>query len=280
MDLYKQIVHPDDRLDFSNPARVVTDGTLTDRRFRILRPNGEMRWIRSSGRLIHSPEGQALQMIGVAFDATDTRRGAVALRKYDGLLDSLRELLGVVIWETEADGTVADTLDWRRNVGNIPGQPQGWGRLESVHPADRSDVRAAWQEALENKRRYAARYRVIMEGTDIEIVSRGASIRSESGAVEGWVGFSIAADKLMVTDLGQSEGLAPDLVRAARAHLDWTVSDMATKTGLSLSTIRRAESAGERPTTGETMALIRRTFEMHGLQFVTTARGAGIIKVK
>ena len=40
------------------PARLVSSGVMAEQEYRVLRPNGEMRWVRSLGKLIHSRDGR------------------------------------------------------------------------------------------------------------------------------------------------------------------------------------------------------------------------------
>lgn len=58
-----------------------------------------------------------------------------------------------------------------------------------------------------------------------------------------------------------------DQIRAARAALGWTAEDLADKSGLSIATIRRAESEKGRVPAGN-MYLIQRAFEEEGVVFL------------
>jgi hypothetical protein len=63
-------------------------------------------------------------------------------------------------------------------------------------------------------------------------------------------------------------------MRAARALLRWSASELASKSGVSLSTIQRAEAVdGETAMTFPNAAAIRRAFEDAGVQIIEEDKG-------
>jgi PAS domain S-box-containing protein len=75
-------VHPDDREARRQAiAAALTSGVLRHE-FRIVRPDGEVRWISSRGRVV-ADSGRGVRMLGVLGDITDTRRTVEALRDAD-----------------------------------------------------------------------------------------------------------------------------------------------------------------------------------------------------
>jgi formate hydrogenlyase transcriptional activator len=79
IDDWMQIVHPDDR----EAARASFDKTLvgpTTVDFRIVRPSGEVRWLRCPGRPYFDPSGALSYVTGAAFDITDIKTAEAALR--------------------------------------------------------------------------------------------------------------------------------------------------------------------------------------------------------
>lgn len=73
--------------------------------------------------------------------------------------------------------------------------------------------------------------------------------------------------------------LTPELVRAARGMLDWTVHDLAEASGLSYSTARRVEYASDRGVTYAMAMMFRQTFEAHGVRFIRVGASAGVVRV-
>jgi hypothetical protein len=71
-------------------------------------------------------------------------------------------------------------------------------------------------------------------------------------------------------------------IRAARGFLQWTAAELADRSKLGLSTIRRAEdAAGLPPLTTANLETIRRALEAGGVEFIAeNGGGAGVRLIK
>jgi PAS domain S-box-containing protein len=283
LEAYEQLIHPDDRPDFRNPAMLATSGILTDREYRILRPNGELRWVRSFAKLIHSRDGRPERLVGVAFDVTEIRAALRALQQREGLTEAIRDLFDVIVWTTDANGEISDEVEWWRTTGQL-GRVDHWNRHEVVHPDDRQRVRDAWDEALRNRRRYAAACRVLWGDTYVPVISRATSILGRHGVIEGWIGFTARQDGSMAFDIGfpgdDAPPLTPGQVRAARGYLGWSAEQLAERAGVSFSTVRRVETPGERGVREQSVAAIRKALERAGITFTAGADGRTGVSMK
>lgn len=68
-------------------------------------------------------------------------------------------------------------------------------------------------------------------------------------------------------------------IKAARALLDWSQGDLVTKTGLSLTTIRRMEDSAIGPgrSSNENVETVRRVLQSAGVEFIAeNGGGAGV----
>lgn len=76
-------VHPEDRPELlTELAHIVEHGAEYDQEFRIIRPDGEVRWLVGRGRLFRDGHsGSPLRMFGVNYDVTERKRAEVALRE-------------------------------------------------------------------------------------------------------------------------------------------------------------------------------------------------------
>ena len=73
--------------------------------------------------------------------------------------------------------------------------------------------------------------------------------------------------------------ISSDQIRAAKAMLRWSGEDLATRAGLSLSTIRRVEAAQGvlEDQNLKTIIAIRKAFELAGIEFIGTPEdGPGV----
>jgi PAS domain S-box-containing protein len=75
---WNQAIHPDD----GGPAlRVVSSSGRMDNIYRIIRPDGEIRWIRERGYPILDASGLAYRVVGIAEDVTDIKEAEAELRE-------------------------------------------------------------------------------------------------------------------------------------------------------------------------------------------------------
>ena len=74
-----QWLHPDDRAGYLHQMQdALTRDTPTDTEFRIVRPDGQVRWLASRSVPVRGPHGLTVQRIGINWDITDARLAAQA----------------------------------------------------------------------------------------------------------------------------------------------------------------------------------------------------------
>ncbi len=103
-------IHPDDR------ERVLlavttqqTEGTY-DEEYRIIRPDGSLRWIRDRAFPVGNAQGEIYRVVGVAQDITERKRSRDQLREQASLLDKARDAImvrhlkhGITYWNKSAE---------------------------------------------------------------------------------------------------------------------------------------------------------------------------------
>ena len=88
---YLDAIHIDDRARVESLDVLQRAGTSTDERYRVLRPDGSMRWIRSLAFPVPEPTGAITRVVGVAEDITDAQRQFEELRVAEAALRSSEE---------------------------------------------------------------------------------------------------------------------------------------------------------------------------------------------
>jgi PAS domain S-box-containing protein len=91
-------VHPSDRLFIEQALnRAVTEGSPYEAEFRMMQPDGSIRWVLGRGKVVSDEGGKRLRMIGLNADITEQKQAEEALResedKYRSMVESQTELI-------------------------------------------------------------------------------------------------------------------------------------------------------------------------------------------
>jgi PAS domain S-box-containing protein len=122
--------------------------------YRILLPDGEVRWIYARGEIERDAAGRALRMVGAHMDVTALKSTEEALRDSEERLRLALEAARLGAWQVDvADGRVVRTPRSREIFGLLPDEEnsnfRGWHHR--VHPEDRDRLVQAF-DALEEGR--------------------------------------------------------------------------------------------------------------------------------
>mgnify|MGYP002345484509 CR=1 FL=1 len=73
-DTWRHVIYPDD-IDIASERidRAIKDGTLLNSEYRIVLPDGEIRWINALGRTIYDQSGRPERMAGICIDITEQK---------------------------------------------------------------------------------------------------------------------------------------------------------------------------------------------------------------
>ena len=86
-----KLVHPDDRERVMSLVRKSIDRRSEwEAEFRLLGPDGDMRWLLSKGTVLPGDDGRPERMLGVSLDITQRKQAEAALRVVNSVLNSPR----------------------------------------------------------------------------------------------------------------------------------------------------------------------------------------------
>ena len=109
-DTWNRVLHSADRtLANKRIEQALAEHSVLDSEYRILRPDGEMRWINARGEAIYDDTGKPVRMYGICIDITTRRLAEQALEQaHDRLEARVKE-------RTTELNTAVTTLDTERN---------------------------------------------------------------------------------------------------------------------------------------------------------------------
>ncbi len=145
-------VHPDDRtrvLEVEHAA-ALQPPHLFDAEYRIVRPDGEVRWIADRGRVYVAADGTPVRMIGARMDVTDHRRTENALRVSEERLRFALEAGRLGSWEFNPQtGELIASAQCKANHGLGPGDALAYeGVVDAIPEAHRDTLRTALAAAI------------------------------------------------------------------------------------------------------------------------------------
>ncbi|MFN6476293.1 PAS domain S-box protein [Nostoc sp. DedQUE07] len=144
--------HPDDRERLTIAAKQQLINESVSIEYRILRPDGSMRWIWDRGFAIYDDQGKVQYYGGIAEDITERKLVEESLQESEARLSLATEAAQIGIWERNP---IANTGIWSANMGPLYGLPSNTlcptyeDYLNLIYPEDRESVAASIARMIE-----------------------------------------------------------------------------------------------------------------------------------
>lgn len=168
-DMLAALIHPEDRdrvLAATRAAEDPASNGYSAAEHRIIRPDGEIRWVQTYLHIFFAGEGEArrpARVISAVQDTTDRKQAELALAVSEERLRLAQELGGVGSFDWNMLTDEVEVSNVYRGIYGLPLDVQiHFSHIEDlVHPDDRQMFDAATVEAREGKGQLEAEYRVI-----------------------------------------------------------------------------------------------------------------------
>jgi PAS domain S-box-containing protein len=206
------LIHPDDRARAANAAAaaLVRGSPRYDVEYRVVRPDGTQRVVRSQGDVTWDNSGRPLRQFGVMQDITELRQAEQELRASEAKLERAQAIAHVGWWDRDfTRNRVSHSEEAYRifglNPGELPewsGEPRELVHAKLIHPEDRAKVLEKIAAALiPGGPRYDIEYRIVRPNGAVRMLhSQGDVTRDETGRPLRQ--FGVLQD---ITDLRQTE---------------------------------------------------------------------------
>lgn len=205
-------MHPQDREGILK----ILEGSVERRidyrvEYRIVMPDGSLRWIEARGRPFMDIQGNLQRMVGIAQDITERKQIEQALRESEERFRQIAENTTDILWLWAPDGDTtlyanqAFETTWGRSVQEVQENPLTWA--DAIHPEDRERVAAEF-EASAMSGGYNEEYRVVRPDGSIRwVLDRAFPVRDERGDV-----YRVAG---IVQDITERKILERELIEAS-----------------------------------------------------------------
>jgi two-component system, cell cycle sensor histidine kinase and response regulator CckA len=197
LEHFAALLHPADRDWVTHcVAESYSQGRSFEIEYRLIRPDGEVRWLLSRSTAVHDEQGRPIRMLGVAADITERKLAEEGLARSEETLRLAQSAARLGAW------------DWNIETGESAATPEAYeiygldpatdkltysSLFDHVHPEDRESmsdgVRAAFAST---ESYYESTCRIIRPSGDIRwLIHRGTIIRDDNGKPKRLIGVTL-----------------------------------------------------------------------------------------
>jgi len=212
-----EMIHPQDRDYVSREAEeTIRRGIHSKAEHRIVRPDGEVRFVQGLGTVKRDASGRAYEMFGTGQDITDRKLAEQALRRSQFYLSEGERLAHMGSWASRDLGIRwSDDLNiyWSDEVYKIyglnpkNGTPNLQQYLAAIHPQDRASMAETIKMMHEQRRGCDVTKRIVRPDGELRYVRCVGIPVVEDGVFQGFHGttMDVTAQELLTQELRREQ---------------------------------------------------------------------------
>jgi PAS domain S-box-containing protein len=197
-NLVPEDLYPEDKANFLAHMMVSKDprgSGMLDVEYRILRTDGQVRWLRTRGRTNFSADGIPHSQYGIVQDITERKRADDALRVSEDRLRQVTELVSDFVWEVDENGLYKYTsASVEKILGYTPDELIGKKHFYDLFAPDlREQLKEAAFQTFAQRQSFQAfpNINISKSGRTVHLETSGMPILDESNRLLGYRGADI-----------------------------------------------------------------------------------------
>jgi len=237
MALVFEMIHPEDREYAARAVEEITrSGTHLKAEHRIVRPDGEVRFVQVLGTVKRDSTGRARELFGTCQDITDRKLAEQALRRHQFYLSEGERLAHMGSWASSDLG-----IYWSDEVYKIFGLDPKNGPptldrfLGAIHPQDRDSMVGTLTAMQEQRRGCDVTNRIVRPDAEVRYVRCVGVPVIEGGVLKGFHGTSIdvTEQELLTRELRREQAYLAEA--QSLAHIGSWAANFATNQNFHVS---------------------------------------------
>jgi PAS domain S-box-containing protein len=210
-------VHPSDRDRATLAHARLERGEAIADEYRIIRPDGTIRWVWDRGFPIKDESGRIVRLAGIAEDVTDRKQAEEALRESEERFRTMADATPIMIWGSSTD-MLCDYFNkqWLDFTGRSIDQEMGDGWSDGVHSDDLERCVGTYRMAFQARKPFLMEYRLRRHDGEYRwVMDAGVPRFAPNGSFVGYIGSCLditerkqAEEKLRNADRSKEEFLA------------------------------------------------------------------------
>ena len=220
-----ELIHPEDREWMLRRFAESAETGHFDEEHRIVTPDGDVRWVRTTSRLLPATGHRPPLWFAVMSDVSNRWQAEEDVRRSEARYRALVERLPVIVY-VDSDESAPRSLYVSPNAREILGyaparyleEPDLWAR--SLHPDDRGRVLDAWAVSVERAEPFRDEYRMLRpDGTEVWVHDTSILVRDDEGGRLFWQGVmqDITAERRAAEEVRATEARYSALVEGIPA---------------------------------------------------------------